>query len=510
GDPAALATLRSLSTRGSEASRVRAACGVARLGGAEDISLIRSLAASGPNAASRVLVRELLGLADRLKSGGDSRRAAKIYREVVSNSKVESLQYAALYGLCGDAPGDHLIELLDVLSLKSERLESLVVELLTESSGGDWLDGKVAATYGASHGRRKAALLRVLVGRRVQGFQTLLDDALKDLSGDVQFTALQLTAKLDAPGCEEILSRVIRTASPATREKAVRVSVGIAARKSTGADEAVLAYRDVLVHSHDPEAIGAALVGLARLGDPSVVEPLSKARDDPRLRDAVIEAEAYRAQALALVGRKAEAVKQLTDAFASGVGTPTFRQRLVTMISELGGDVTGAIAARGFMTSWWIIGPFPNPGRKGFGIEYSPEKVVSLNSQIDHKGRPRRWRPHNTIETDGSVDFETLFRRTNDVLAYAYAELKSTASKDVVLKIGSDDGIAVWLNGEQIHANDVLRGFHSDQDEVVARLKSGTNRFLVKVTQGSGDWKFAIRLTAPAGGPLDLREYVKR
>ena len=126
------------------------------------------------------------------------------------------------------------------------------------------------------------------------------------------------------------------------------------------------------------------------------------------------------------------------------------------MILELGGDPTRAVAARGFVTSWWVIGPLPNPNRKGFDIEYSPEAGISLVAQIDHKGRRRRWRQHRTMEMDGSVDFEKLFRRTSDVLAYAYAEFESDVERDVVLKIGSDDGVAVWLNGEKVHSNDVL------------------------------------------------------
>ena len=107
---------------------------------------------------------------------------------------------------------------------------------------------------------------------------------------------------------------------------------------------------------------------------------------------------------------------------------------------------------------------------------------------------------------NGMVDFEKIFRRTENVLAYAYTELEAAEAMDVLLKIGSDDGVKVFLNGEEIHSKPVIRAFGQDQDIVNARLAQGKNKLLLKVTQGGGEWCFAARLTQRDGQPIDLNK----
>ena len=62
------------------------------------------------------------------------------------------------------------------------------------------------------------------------------------------------------------------------------------------------------------------------------------------------------------------------------------------------------------------------------------------------------------------------------------------------MAVGSDDGVAVWLNGEEVHRNAVMRGIRPDSDLAAVKMKAGENRLLVKVEQGGGEWKFCLRL----------------
>ncbi|HVR76104.1 MAG TPA: hypothetical protein VMT52_17365 [Planctomycetota bacterium] len=72
------------------------------------------------------------------------------------------------------------------------------------------------------------------------------------------------------------------------------------------------------------------------------------------------------------------------------------------------------------------------------------------------------------------------------------------------LKLGSDDGVVVWLNGKKVHAKNATRALMVDEDVVDARLEAGKNRILLKVTQGDGQWELTLRITDRADKPLDL------
>jgi hypothetical protein len=54
------------------------------------------------------------------------------------------------------------------------------------------------------------------------------------------------------------------------------------------------------------------------------------------------------------------------------------------------------------------------------------------------------------------------------------------------LSLGSDDAIAVWLNGKQVHANKAQRGVAPDQDKVKVQLTKGDNAILIKVINAGG------------------------
>ena len=86
-------------------------------------------------------------------------------------------------------------------------------------------------------------------------------------------------------------------------------------------------------------------------------------------------------------------------------------------------------------------------------------------------------------------------------LSFAYAYTEVTAPKDMPgqIRIGSDDGNRVWLNGDLVWHNPVDRGAAIDQDIVDVSFKKGVNRILVKISQGGGGWNFCLRVTTPDG-----------
>ena len=77
----------------------------------------------------------------------------------------------------------------------------------------------------------------------------------------------------------------------------------------------------------------------------------------------------------------------------------------------------------------------------------------------------------------------------NDHSSYALITLESASDQSGVdMKVGSDDSVKVWLNGEVVHTNAVNRGAGDFQDTFQVDLQTGNNLLLVKVSERGGGW----------------------
>ena len=85
----------------------------------------------------------------------------------------------------------------------------------------------------------------------------------------------------------------------------------------------------------------------------------------------------------------------------------------------------------------------------------------------------------------------------NDHSSYALITLESGSDQSGVdMKVGSDDSIKVWLNGEVVHNNPVNRGAGDFQDTFQVNLKAGANLLLVKVSERGGGWSMFVGVDA--------------
>ena len=90
--------------------------------------------------------------------------------------------------------------------------------------------------------------------------------------------------------------------------------------------------------------------------------------------------------------------------------------------------------------------------------------------------------------TDRDLDHHT---------AYAMINIISIREQNnILMGVGSDDAVKVWLNGRVVHINDVDRGTQGIQDRFRVNLKAGNNLLLVKVCENFENWGlfFAINL----------------
>lgn len=179
------------------------------------------------------------------------------------------------------------------------------------------------------------------------------------------------------------------------------------------------------------------------------------------------------------------------------------------------------ISPEGFVMTWLGCGPFPNPplgppnlfGRRQArpGLETDWLKALGGESRatpragttVPLEGRPPRlWRLVAGKEEIGYVNFADVFRPNESVVAYAACTLRCSRATRAVMKIGSSDGIKVWLNGRLIHVLRRARFWTMDEDTVPVKLRAGGNHLLVKVDQLGGDWGFSVRLLDENKDPL--------
>ncbi len=92
------------------------------------------------------------------------------------------------------------------------------------------------------------------------------------------------------------------------------------------------------------------------------------------------------------------------------------------------------------------------------------------------------------LSNDTNIDLHT---------SYALITLESaTAQPSVVMRVGSDDAIKVWLNGEVVHTNPINRGATDFQDEFLVNLRAGRNLLMVKVLDSGSDWSMFVGINA--------------
>ena len=85
----------------------------------------------------------------------------------------------------------------------------------------------------------------------------------------------------------------------------------------------------------------------------------------------------------------------------------------------------------------------------------------------------------------------------NDYCSYAVINAVSKEKRGgVEARVGSDDSVKVWMNGEVVHTNPVNRGAGDFQDTFDVDLNKGDNVFMVKVCERGGGWSMFVGIDA--------------
>ncbi|MCR4409595.1 MAG: DUF2961 domain-containing protein [Candidatus Saccharicenans sp.] len=156
-------------------------------------------------------------------------------------------------------------------------------------------------------------------------------------------------------------------------------------------------------------------------------------------------------------------------------------------------------ARQNFALDWYLIGPFDAPDMNNLTTVYPPEQDIKLNRSYQGKGGlPVAWKQVKA-PASGYVALSQLVQPNEQAIAYGLTYLYSPEDREVVLLLGSDDGVRLWVNDNLVHTNPSYRGAYPDQDRVKVRLQAGWNKVLIKVLQGAGGWGYYLRIPDPKG-----------
>jgi hypothetical protein len=102
----------------------------------------------------------------------------------------------------------------------------------------------------------------------------------------------------------------------------------------------------------------------------------------------------------------------------------------------------------------------------------------------------------------GPVNLASILSPNKSGCAFAFTKVKSDRKRTVTLYTGSDQCLAVWLNGEKVLDRVIFRAAAPDQDKVKVTLKKGENQFLLRTINGWEGWSFYFRLGDEYGLPV--------
>ena len=264
------------------------------------------------------------------------------------------------------------------------------------------------------------------------------------------------------------------------------------------------AYRSIFELATDTSMRLVALRGLAEHPSADLYDVAMKAAADDALKGATADLLVGVAAAAYVGGDQTKARETLDVLFKIDSAIQRL-QAYRDKVRALGGkvDITPLL---GGIRKWQVVGPFKVPDLAiDWGTDFVHEQDIDLKATYTWGGKTLAWKSAETADDFCIVDLAALMGAPSTCYAYAYTEITVGERQLATLRLGSDDGIAAWVNGAKVHDNFVDRGTTPDSDIIQIRLEPGVNKLLLKISQGGGGWNFCARITDRDGRPLNFR-----
>ncbi len=158
--------------------------------------------------------------------------------------------------------------------------------------------------------------------------------------------------------------------------------------------------------------------------------------------------------------------------------------------------------------SWHVVGPFPAADDKVLDTDFGPEKEAFKPDGSFNSGRHEppvfRWQL-GRVGANGYFDLVAHHgnRTATKTVSYAYRTIESPVDQEVTIRLGTDDGCRLFVNGEKVFGHERHDAATPDRDQVRVKLKKGANAVLLKVN--NGDNPHGFYLTLDGGADLKVK-----
>ncbi|GBC95611.1 hypothetical protein HRbin16_01403 [bacterium HR16] len=329
---------------------------------------------------------------------------------------------------------------------------------------------------------------------------SLLVKALEHPNPAIASTAYSLLQEVRLPGLAEALVVQLQRARGEQRLRLIDL-LGY----QSGSPGVVLPSLLKAFSENDPKVKAVALVAMGRLRHADTASALMVAlgHENEQVRQAAIDAVPGVAFALQKQGKTDVATVLARTALEKARDRESVI-RLVGVLRSLGMQISAKDIAiqQGMVVNWWVLAPVAERNLLRERELVNPDAPIDLQAEVNGV----RWRRIELDDPQGVLDLWLIAGPRENTGGYVYAEVYSDTTQTATLKIGSDDDVTCWVNGQKVHEFVGDRGLTIDQDTATATLQQGWNRILCKVLNGSDGWQLTLRITAPDGKPLRLRQ----
>jgi hypothetical protein len=101
-----------------------------------------------------------------------------------------------------------------------------------------------------------------------------------------------------------------------------------------------------------------------------------------------------------------------------------------------------------------------------------------------------QWRPVKA-RANGALEIRRSQPSPNS--AYAFTKFDWPRAENIVLYVGSENGLRIWLNGKAVYDAQAKRSYVPDTDAVDVTVVQGTNTLLLRVFDEGPIWRTSIR-----------------
>lgn len=414
---------------------------------------------------------------------------------------------AALAGLGRIGDGTCVVPILNAMKNADARTRYNAIAALRDMQGVDVARALVEAYPDVPEALRPD-ILEVLGEKKSPLAVPLLNEAMKSDSGPLRLAALKACSRSGLPeGLERLIATATNSESSEERQiaRAGLLEIADRLRLTERKADAGRACLVVLETSDDAGERLRAIDGLAVCPVTEGYDAIMAAADDPKLQPQVARALIALAGQLAAEKDAERSLAAYRKVWTSGVSIDD-AGTVISQMRELGADVDVS-RLLGVIQNWHLVGPWPL-GDKQQNWQADPIDVTKPDLSASYQVGDTRitWKKIRTTDNRGVVSLIQLIGAHQSCIGYAYAEIEVPREQVAVLRMGSDDGIKAWVNGQLVLDHWVDRGLAFDQEKAQVTLRNGVNTILLKIGQNAGGWEFCCRVTTPEGMPLAFEE----